>query len=126
VIDASVIAKLIMREENYVEAAKEVEADGETLDLAILEVANVILKYHKREMLSAQEAQERFEELKELSETLIIIDFKKFLEQAFETAIATNLTIYDSLYIVSSNKLVTSDIKQAEIAKQHRRNVILI
>jgi predicted nucleic acid-binding protein len=126
VIDASVIAKLIMREENYVEAAKEVEADGETLDLAILEVANVILKYHKREMLSAQEAQERFEELKELSETLKIIDFKKFLEQAFETAIATNLTIYDSLYIVSSNKLVTSDIKQAEIAKQHRRNVILI
>jgi predicted nucleic acid-binding protein len=126
VIDASVIAKLIIREENYVEAAKEVEADGETLDLAILEVANVILKYHKREMLSAQEAQERFEELKELSETLKIIDFKKFLEQAFETAIATNLTIYDSLYIVSSNKLVTSDIKQAEIAKQHRRNVILI
>jgi predicted nucleic acid-binding protein len=126
VIDASVIAKLIMREENYVEAAKEVGADGETLDLAILEVANVILKYHKREMLSAQEAQERFEELKELSETLIIIDFKKFLEQAFETAIATNLTIYDSLYIVSSNKLVTSDVKQAEIAKQHRRNVILI
>jgi predicted nucleic acid-binding protein len=40
VIDASVIAKLIIREENYVEAAKEVEADGETLDLAILEVAN--------------------------------------------------------------------------------------
>jgi predicted nucleic acid-binding protein len=126
VIDASVIAKLIMREEDYVEAAKEVEADGETLDLAILEVANVILKYHKREMLSAQEARERFEELKELSETLIIIDFKKFLEQAFETAMATNLTIYDSLYIVSSNKLVTSDVKQAEIAKQHGRNVILI
>jgi predicted nucleic acid-binding protein len=126
VIDASVIAKLIMREEDYVEAAKEVEADGETLDLAILEVANVILKYHKREMLSAQEARERFEELKELSETLIIIDFKKFLEQAFETAMATNLTIYDSLYIVSSNKLVTSDVKQAEIAKQHGRSVILI
>jgi predicted nucleic acid-binding protein len=126
VIDASVIAKLIMREENYVEAAKEVEADGETLDLAILEVANVILKYYKREMLSAQEARERFEELKELSETLMIIDFKKFLEQAFETAMATNLTIYDSLYIVSSNKLVTSDVKQAEIAKQHGRNVILI
>ena len=125
-IDASVIAKLIMREENYVEAAKEVEADGETLDLAILEVANVILKYYKREMLSAQEAQERFEELKELSETLIIIDFKKFLEQAFETTIATNLTIYDSLYIVSSNRLVTSDVKQAEIAKQHGRKVILI
>ena len=37
-----------MREENYVEAAREIEADDETLDLAILEVANVILKYHRR------------------------------------------------------------------------------
>lgn len=64
-IDASVTAKLIMREENYVEAAKEVEADGETLDLAIPEVANVVLKYHKREMLNEtmkllREALERF------------------------------------------------------------------
>lgn len=46
-IDASVIAKLIMREENYVEAAREIEADDETLDLAILEVA---LLYASRAM----------------------------------------------------------------------------
>jgi len=126
VIDASVIAKLIMREEDYVKAAKEIEADGETLDLAILEVANVILKYHRRGVLSAQEAQEKFEELKELSKTLRVLDFKKFLEQAFELAMMTNLTVYDFLYIVSSSKLVTSDIKQAEAAKQHGRKVILI
>jgi len=126
VIDASVIAKLIMREENYVEAAKEIEADDETLDLAILEVANVILKYHRRGILSAEEARERFEELRELSKTLKILDFKKFLEQAFELATATNLTIYDSLYIIASGKLVTSDIKQAEAAKQHGRKVVLV
>jgi predicted nucleic acid-binding protein len=126
VIDASVIAKLIMREEDYVKAAKEIEADGETLDLAILEVANVILKYHRRGVLSAQEAREKFEELKELSKTLRVLDFKKFLEQAFELAMMTNLTVYDFLYIVSSSKLVTSDIKQAEAAKQHGRKVILI
>ncbi len=125
-IDASVIAKLIMREEDYVKAAKEIEADGETLDLAILEVANVILKYHRRGVLSAQEAREKFEELKELSKTLRVLDFKKFLEQAFELAMMTNLTVYDFLYIVSSSKLVTSDIKQAEAAKQHGRKVILI
>jgi predicted nucleic acid-binding protein len=126
VIDASVIAKLIMREENYVEAAKEIEADDETLDLAILEVANVILKYHRRGILSIEEMLERFEELKELSKTLKILDFKKFLEQAFEFAITTNLTIYDSLYIVASSKLVTSDINQAEAAKQHGRRVVLV
>jgi len=126
VIDASVIAKLIMREENYVEAAKEIEADDETLDLAILEVANVILKYHRRGILPIEEMLERFEELKELSKTLKILDFKKFLEQAFEFAITTNLTIYDSLYIVASSKLVTSDINQAEAAKQHGRRIVLV
>jgi predicted nucleic acid-binding protein len=126
VIDASVIARLIMREENYVEAAGEIEADDETLDLAILEVANVILKYHRRGILSAEDTRERFEELRELSKTLRILDFKKFLEQAFELATATNLTIYDSLYIVASSKLVTSDIKQAEAAKQHGRKVVLV
>ena len=125
-IDASVIAKLIMREENYVGAAREIEADNETLGLAILEVANVILKYRRRGILSAEEARERFEELKELSKTLRILDFKKFLEQAFELATATNLTIYDSLHIVASGKLVTSDNKQAEAAKQHGRKVVLV
>jgi len=73
-----------------------------------------------------QEAQERFEELRELSGTLRILDFKKFSEQAFELAIATNLTIYEPLYMVSSSKLVTSDVKQAGIAKQYGRKVVLI
>ena len=125
-IDASVIAKLIMREENYVEAAREIEADDETLDLAILEVANVILKYHKRGILPVEEIREKFEELKELSKTLRILGFRKFLEQAFEFAATSNLTIYDSLYIVASSMLVTSDIRQAEAAKQHGRKVILV
>jgi predicted nucleic acid-binding protein len=126
VIDASVLAKLIMREENYVEAAKEVEADGETLDLAIYEVANVILKYHKRGKLPTQEARERFEELRELSEMLRILDSRIFLEHAFKIATATSLTIYDSLYIASANKLATSDIKLAKVAKQYGRKIVLV
>ena len=120
-IDVSVIAKLIMWEENYGEAALEVEADGEKLDLAILEVANVIMKYHKRGRITTQEVWERFEELEKLSDTLKLHEFRKYLGKAFETAIATNLTIYDALYIVSSGKLVTSDVKQAEIARQRQK-----
>jgi predicted nucleic acid-binding protein len=69
---------------------------------------------------------EKFEELRELSKTLRIPGFKKFLEQAFELTAANNLTIYDSLYIVASSKLVTSDIRQAEAAKQHGRKVVLV
>jgi predicted nucleic acid-binding protein len=34
-IDTSVIAKLIIREENYVEAAREIEANDETVNLAM-------------------------------------------------------------------------------------------
>jgi len=41
VLYASVIAKLIMRED-YTKAAKEIEADSETLDLALMEVSNVV------------------------------------------------------------------------------------
>ncbi|MCL7384586.1 MAG: type II toxin-antitoxin system VapC family toxin [Thaumarchaeota archaeon] len=89
-------------------------------------MANIILKYHKGGKLSIQEAQERFEELRKLSETIRILDFKKFSEQAFKLAIATNLTVYDFLYIVSSRKLVTSDVKQADITKLYGRKVVLI
>jgi predicted nucleic acid-binding protein len=34
-IDTSVVAKLIMREENYVEATREIEANDETVNLAM-------------------------------------------------------------------------------------------
>ena len=64
---------------------------------------------------------ERFEELEKLSDTLKLHEFRKYLGKAFETAIATNLTIYDALYIVSSGNLVTSDVKQAEIARQRQK-----
>ncbi|RLG09309.1 MAG: hypothetical protein DRN68_01855 [Thaumarchaeota archaeon] len=86
-LDASIIAKLIMREEDYRRAAEQIEAHGETMDLALIEVSNVILKYYKRGELSLQEARERFKELQELSKTLKILRSREFLEQAFETAL---------------------------------------
>jgi predicted nucleic acid-binding protein len=46
--------------------------------------------------------------------------------EAFKLAIATNLTIYHSLYVVSSRKLVTSDVKQADITKLYGRKIALI
>jgi predicted nucleic acid-binding protein len=73
-----------------------------------------------------REAQERFEELGKLSEKIRILNSKKFSEQAFKLPIATNLTIYDSLYVVSSRKLVTSDVKQADVTKLYGRKIVLI
>jgi predicted nucleic acid-binding protein len=51
---------------------------------------------------------------------------RQFLEHAFKIATATSLTIYDSLYIASANKLATSDIKLAEVAKQYGRKIVLV
>ena len=125
-LDASIIAKLIMREEDYRRAAEQIEAHGETMDLALIEVSNVILKYYKRGELSLQEARERFKELQELSKTLKILRSREFLEQAFETALERDLTIYDSLYLVGSDMLITADAKQAEEAKHMEKQVTLI
>ena len=58
-LDASVIAKLIMREEDYHRAAEEIEAHDETMDLALIEASNIILKYYRRGELSLREARER-------------------------------------------------------------------
>jgi len=126
VLDASIIAKLIMREEDYRRAAEQIEAHGETMDLALIEVSNVILKYYKRGELSLQEARERFKELQELSKTLKILRSREFLEQAFEMALERDLTIYDSLYLVGSDMLITADAKQAEEAKHMEKQVTLI
>ena len=125
-LDASVIAKLIMREEDYHRAAEEIEVHGETMDLALIEVSNVILKYYGRGELSLREARERFRELQELSKTLKVLSFREFLEQAFEIALEKNLTIYDSLYIVGSDTLITADAKQAGEAKHLGKRITLL
>ena len=125
-LDASVIAKLIMREENYRRAAEEIEVHGETMDLALIEVSNVILKYYRRGELSLQEARERFRELQELSKSLKLASSREFLEQAFEIALENDLTIYDSLYIVGSDVLITADAKQARKAERMGRQVTLV
>ena len=125
-LDASVIAKLIMREENYRRAAEEIEVHGETMDLALIEVSNVILKYYRRGELSLQEARERFRELQELSKSLKVTSSREFLEQAFEIALEKDLTIYDSLYIVGSDVLITADAKQAREAEQMGRQVTFV
>ena len=125
-LDASVIAKLIMREENYRRAAEEIEVHGETMDLALIEVSNVILKYYRRGELSLQEARERFRELQELSKSLKVVSSREFLEQAFEIALEKDLTIYDSLYIVGSDVLITADAKQAREAERMGRQVTLV
>lgn len=125
-LDASVIAKLIMREENYEEAGKRILEDGETLDLAAVEVANTILKYFMRGEIDLTEAETRYGELIDLFSTLNVRRSLNLLDQAFKISLKLQITIYDSLYIVSADKLVTADSKQASAASSLGKTVILL
>lgn len=126
VLDASVIAKLIMREENYEEAGRKILEDGETLDLAMIEVANTVLKYFMRGEIKLAEAEERYKELVDLFNVLDVKRATDFLGQAFEASLKLQITIYDSLYIVSSDRLITADSKQAKAAMSLGKSVTMV
>jgi predicted nucleic acid-binding protein len=61
---------------------------------------------------------------------MIIVNQDKYLIKAFKIANRNKITIYDFLFIALAKlknlELVTSDIKQYEIAKNEGVNVILI
>ncbi|MEM1655362.1 MAG: type II toxin-antitoxin system VapC family toxin [Nitrososphaerota archaeon] len=126
VLDASVIAKLIMREENYEEAGRKILEDGETLDLAMIEVANTVLKYFMRGEIKLAEAEERYGELVDLFNVLDVKRATNFLGQAFEASLKLQITIYDSLYIVSSDRLITADSEQAKAAMSLGKSVTMV
>ncbi len=126
VLDASVIAKLIMREENYEEAGRKILEDGETLDLAMIEVANTVLKYFMRGEIKLAEAEERYGELVDLFNVLSVRKSIDFLGRAFEASLKLQITIYDSLYIVSSDRLITADSKQAKAAMSLGKSVTMV
>ncbi|MEM1727076.1 MAG: type II toxin-antitoxin system VapC family toxin [Nitrososphaerota archaeon] len=125
-LDASVIAKLIMREENYEEAGRKILEDGETLDLAMIEVANTVLKYFMRGEIKLAEAEERYGELVDLFNVLDVKRATNFLGQAFEASLKLQITIYDSLYIVSSDRLITADSEQAKAAMSLGKSVTMV
>ncbi|MEM2846088.1 MAG: type II toxin-antitoxin system VapC family toxin [Nitrososphaerota archaeon] len=115
-----------MREENYEEAGRKILEDGETLDLAMIEVANTVLKYFMRGEIKLAEAEERYGELVDLFNVLSVRKSIDFLGRAFEASLKLQITIYDSLYIVSSDRLITADSKQAKAAMSLGKSVTMV
>ncbi len=134
VIDASSVAKYVLKEENWREI-KEYLLYNEviSLDLMFKEVLNAIWKhcsllgsipieiaYAKKSILFKLADQE----------IIRIEPQHKYLDNAFEFALKNKATIYDSLYIVQAlekqAELLTSDKKQAETAEKHGVSIIFI
>ncbi|MEM2084118.1 MAG: type II toxin-antitoxin system VapC family toxin [Nitrososphaerota archaeon] len=115
VIDASIVVKWFVEEENYENALKirdkyvEGEIDIIAPEIIIFEVLNAL--YYKKLFTLL--------ELKEIANALDAFSFKlfslkgKYAEKAIEIAIENNITIYDSSYIslalMEKCKMYTAD-----------------
>ena len=126
VIDASALAKYILKEPRWDVVAQYLEQDiALTLNLALVEVLNAVRKaVHVRKLFSEDVAREKYLVLRKLveSEVLEVEDEVKYLEKAFDLALSTGITVYDALYIALAKQrkspLLTRDRVQAKAARE--------
>jgi len=131
VIDASAIAKYVLKEEHWEQVRDYLTAEPRSLDLALAEVSNAIWKHQViYRKISSSEATVLFKVLQKLgADVLILESFMGYLRGATEIAVKEKLTIYDALYIVQAQKyghFVTSDDLQRKIAVKLGLNVVFI
>jgi len=123
VVDASALAKYVLKEEGWRDVRKLLEGGAVSVDHVVKEVSNAI--WRKCAVLKLEDAGvavKRYELLVELvrSGVVVLESELKYLEKAFRIAIENGVTVYDSLYIAQARelgaRLLTSDRKQAEVA----------
>ena len=129
VIDSSSLVKFFSKEEGWEKVAQIIAEGVITLDLSIKEVANALWKKILVGEMSEDLAIKILSDLLK-HEAIIIVNQDEFLIEAFKITNRNKISIYDSLFISlakSKNlELVTSDIKQYEIAKNEGVNAQLI
>lgn len=129
-IDASSLAKYILREENWGDVREHLVNDVFSLNLALAEVSNAIWKHSVLYgEVSKEQANKMFKALEKLRDVVIFEPFEKYLENAVEIAMDKKITVYDALYIAQADKigkLLTSDDKQRRIAEELGIDVIFI
>ena len=131
VIDASTLAKFILKEEGWEEVAEQLKAGTLSLDLVVKEVANAVWKRFRQGAVSREEAKSMLNALKEIQERAIKIEEElTYLDGAAEIAFNRDITIYDSLYIALAKqkglKLLTADETQASVATAENVDTILL
>ncbi len=122
VIDASSLAKYILREDNWRKIRKYLEKEICSLNLALVEISNAIWKhyalYHK---FTEEEAILAFEAVKLLNDVVIFEPFENYLGDAMKISNKYKISIYDALYISQAHKyrkIITSDKLQRDVASK--------
>jgi len=125
VIDASSLAKYVLKETGWKEVRKALEEETKSVDHVLKEVANAIWKKAVILKLESTDiAWRRFHVLLKLVEEGVVVveEEQKYLKEAFRIAVERGVTVYDALYIAQAAELkaslVTSDERQAKVARE--------
>ena len=121
VIDSSSLVKLFSREEEWDRVEEMVLEGVVSLDLSLKEVANALWKKVLDKEIKAQDAEEILKDLTR-QDVIKMRNQNDYMLGAFRIALKNKITIYDALFIElaknTNTELVTSDSKQAEIARK--------
>lgn len=131
VIDASALAKFVLKEGGWRDLAEHLKAGTVSADHAIKEVANAVWKRFKRGAISLRESELMLNALERLvGNSVIIEDESAHMGEAIRIAFSRDIAIYDAIYIaIAKHKdlaLLTADERQAEAAKGEGVMVIRI
>lgn len=131
VIDASALAKFILKEKGWEEVAEELKAGTLSVDLVVKEVANAVWKRSREGAVSPEESKIMLKALKEVLEKAVKVEGElAYLDGAVEITFNRGITIYDSLYIAMAKekglKLLTADRTQASVATAENVATIIL
>jgi len=131
VIDASTLAKFVLKEDGWREVAEYLKAGTLSVDHAVKEVANAIWRRFRQGTVTHEEAKTMLNALKEILERAVRVEGElTYLDGAAEIAFNRGITIYDSLYIAMAKekglKLLTTDESQASAATAENVATILL
>ncbi len=100
-----------------------------TVDLALKEAANALLKKYRRGEAAREVVLEVVRDLLRAG-AVVMVRQEEVLEEALLMAMRHGITVYDALFIAlakaRSLDLVTSDVKQAEAAEKASVRVVLV
>lgn len=129
VIDSSSLVKFFSKEDGW-EAVRELILEGVvSLDLSVKEVANALWRKVLKGDMEIHDAVRILGDLYQ-AEVIKMDDQRRYLSKAFEIAAKNRITVYDALFIALAEelntRLITSDVKQAEIAEIEGVDVIFV
>ncbi len=131
VIDSSVFASVIVKDEFYEECREYLLEDRATVDIAFAEAGNVLWKHVRMGRIVKEEVEKRTDLLRALIRSSKVYGSDELLLHSMELAVNQGITVYDALFlslaIQLDTNLITTDKKLYErLPPDLKRRVVLL